>query len=114
MNAVGEALKSWRDCIEEVHAEGHLTARRQVLAVAEQLKTHGASSYSKIAADVAPGNAAAAAAAKNAEAACLEMAEWMSVIHSPRCPEKDGIDEKRYVPWVRYFTGADLDLRVMG
>ena len=34
MAAIEGALKSWRDCIEEVHAEGHRTARRQVLAVA--------------------------------------------------------------------------------
>ena len=52
--------------------------------MAEQLKTHGASSYSKIAADIVPGNAAVAAAAKNAEAACLEMAVLFISIAVPR------------------------------
>ncbi len=111
MNAIAGALKSWKDCIEEVHAEGHRTARRQVLAVAGQLKTHADGAYSKIAADIAPGNADVAAAAKNAEAACLEMSKWMSEVHAPRSAEADGVGEKRYAPWAKYFTGAELDLR---
>jgi uncharacterized protein (DUF885 family) len=110
MNAIGGALKSWKDGLEEIHAEGHRTARRQVLAVAGQLKTHANGAYSKLAADIAPGNADVAAAAKNAEAACLEMAKWMEEVHAPRSAETDGVGEKRYAPWAKYFTGADIDL----
>jgi len=110
MNAIGGALKSWKDGLEEIHAEGHRTASRQVLAVAGQLKTHANGAYSKLAADIAPGNADVAAAAKNAEAACLEMAKWMEEVHAPRSAESDGVGEKRYAPWAKYFTGADIDL----
>ena len=115
MAAIEGALKSWRDCIEEVHAEGHRTARRQVLAVAGQLKTHSEGAYSKIASEIAseiaPGSADIAAAAKQAEAACADMSKWLEEVHAPRSAEADGVGEKRYAPWARYFTGAELDLR---
>jgi len=108
--AVSGALHSWRDCLEEVQAEGHRTARRQVLAVAAQLQAHADGSYSKLAAEIAPNNSDVAAAAKSAEAACTEMASWLIEIHAPRSAEADGVGEKRYAPWARYFTGAELDL----
>ena len=47
-------------------------------------RTINDASYSKIAADVVPGNAAVAAAAKNAEAACLEMAVLFISLAVPR------------------------------
>ena len=111
MNAIGGSLTSWRDCLKEVHAEGHRTARRQVLAVAGQLKTHSEGAYSKIASEIDPGNEGLAAAAKSAEAACLEMSKWLTDVHAPRSADADGVGEKRYAPWAKYFTGAELDLR---
>ena len=47
-------------------------------------RTINDASYSKIAVDVVPGNAAVAAAAKNAEAACLEMAVLFISLAVPR------------------------------
>ena len=110
MNAIEGSLKSWRDCLEEVHAEGHRTARRQVLAVAGQLKAHANGGYSSRAKSIDPSNTALADAAMKAEAACADMAKWMEEVHAPRSAEADGVGEKRYAPWARYFTGAELDL----
>jgi uncharacterized protein (DUF885 family) len=34
----------------------------------------------------------------------------MEEVHAPRSGESDGVGEKRYAPWAKYFTGADIDL----
>jgi uncharacterized protein (DUF885 family) len=39
------------------------------------------------------------------------MSEWLRDVHAPRSADADGVGEKRYAPWARYFTGAELDLR---
>ena len=113
LNAVGKALDSWESTIEEMHAKGLGTARRQVLVIAEQLKTHGTGNYQGFANEIdADGKYPALhEAAKNAEAASLKMSEWMRDVHAPRSTEVDAVGEARYAPWARYFTGANLDLR---
>ena len=39
LNLVGKALDGWKSTIQEMDALGHKTARRQVIVVADQLKT---------------------------------------------------------------------------
>jgi len=113
LNAVGAALDSWRSTIEEMHAEGLGTSRRQVLGVANQLHVHGSGGYAEMAKSIDPDNKYPEmhSAAANAEAACLAMSAWMKDVHAPRSADVDGVGAERYAPWARYFTGADLDLR---
>ena len=49
LNAVGGALESWKSTIEDMHALGKGTSRRQVLGVAEQLTVHGSGGYAEMA-----------------------------------------------------------------
>jgi len=113
LNAVGAALDSWQSTIEEMHAKGLGTARRQVSVIAEQLETHGTGNYQGFAKEIDPAGKYPSLheAAKNAEAACIKMSKWMSEVHAPRSTEVDAVGEARYAPWARYFTGANLDLR---
>ena len=113
LNAVGPALDSWKSSLEETALQGLLTARRQVLAVAEQLQAYGSGGYSGMVRSVdVPGKYPDLhLAAQSAEASCLAMAEWMRDVHAPRCTDRDGVGIERYAPWARNFTGAELDLR---
>ena len=52
LNAVGTALESWKSTIEEMHAKGLGTARRQVTVIAEQLKVHGSGNYQSFAKEI--------------------------------------------------------------
>lgn len=113
LNAVGAALDSWKSTIQEMHSQGLGTARRQVLSIAEQLKTHGTGGYVSFATSLDPDGKYPKLheAAKSAESASLVMSTWMREVHAPRSTEVDGVGEERYAPWARYFTGAELDLR---
>jgi uncharacterized protein (DUF885 family) len=113
LNAVGAALNSWKSTIEDMHKLGLGTARRQVLTISEQLKTHGNGGYTSFATELDKDgkHPELHAAAQSAEAACREMSTWMKDVHAPRSTETDGVGEARYAPWARYFTGAELELR---
>ena len=113
LNAIGAALESWKSTLEDMHAIGKGTARRQVLAVAQQLEVHGGGGYADMVNSIDSDNRYPElhVAAANAQSACLEMASWLKDVHAPRSLDVDGVGEERYAPWARYFTGADLDLR---
>jgi uncharacterized protein (DUF885 family) len=113
LNAIGGALDSWKSTLEDMYALGKGTARRQVLGVASQLEVHGGGGYADMAKSIDPENKYPElhAAALNAQAACLSMANWMKEVHAPRSLDVDAVGAERYAPWARYFTGADLDLR---
>ena len=113
LNAIGGALDSWKSTLEDMHALGKGTARRQVLGVASQLEVHGGGGYADMARSIDPEGKYPDLhlAAQNAEAACLSMAAWMKDVHAPRSLDVDAVGAERYAPWARYFTGANLDLR---
>jgi len=113
LNAIGVALESWKSTIEDMHAEGKGTARRQVLGVAEQLKIHGDGGYADMARSIDEDGKYPDLheAAQNAQDACLLFGAWMKNVHAPRSLNIDGVGAERYAPWARHFTGADLDLR---
>ena len=110
LNAIGGALDSWKSTLEDMYALGKGTARRQVLGVASQLEVHGGGGYADMAKSIDPENKYPElhAAALNAQAACLSMANWLKEIHAPRSLDVDAVGAERYAPWARYFTGADL------
>ena len=113
LHAVGGALESWKSALEEMAEQGLGTARRQVLSVADQLEAHGSGGYAAIARsiDASGEHPDLHLAAQSAEAASLAMAAWMRDIHTARSTNVDAVGVERYAPWVRSFTGAELDLR---
>jgi uncharacterized protein (DUF885 family) len=113
LNQVGASLSGWQQSLEDMDALGKKTARRQVIAVADQLKTYADGGWQKMAEELDPAgkHPALHEAAKKAAADSLKLSEWMRNIHAPRSTEVDGVGEERYQQWVRYFTGAELDLR---
>ena len=93
LNAIGGALDSWKSTLEDMHALGKGTARRQVLGVASQLEVHGGGGYADMARSIDPEGKYPDLhlAAQNAEAACLSMAAWMKDVHAPRSHDVDAV-----------------------
>lgn len=50
------------------------------------------------------------AAADDADAACAELAQWLSSTLAPLANEEDRCGIDRYRRWFRYWNGADLDV----
>ena len=113
LNLVGKALDGWKSTIQEMDALGHKTARRQVIVVADQLKTYANGGWEKMAQKLDPFNKYPDlhSAAKNAASASGQMSQWLRDVHAPRSAEEDAVGEARYKPWAAFFTGADLDLK---
>lgn len=113
LNQVGKALDGWKSTLQEMDALGKKTARRQVIVVADQLKTYAEGGWEKMAQKLDPFNRYPElhSAAKNAANASGQMSEWMRNVHAPRSAEEDAVGEERYKPWARFFTGAELDLK---
>jgi uncharacterized protein (DUF885 family) len=116
LETIGTALDGWWERIDEGRRKGYLVAKRQVLALAEQLRkgVEPTGAYQqKIDAVVAahPDTAARCEAARAAViAACVEIAHRLEEIYLPDAPEKDGVGIERYRRNSRRFLGADLDL----
>nr|NCW96638.1 DUF885 domain-containing protein [Actinomycetota bacterium] len=113
LNAISEALKGWCSTLETVAGEGRVNSTRQVLATAGQLETFSKGAFQAVAKkfDQAGSNSELLQAAKNAESACLETANWLKNSYAPKSDPKDGVGEERYKMWARHFTGADLNLK---
>ena len=106
---VANSLKSWRSSLEQVYAEGHKTARRQVLLVSEQLRKTSEGGYQQFVKGFSESDALLNAA-REAEAGALEMANWMRETLAPQSDPEDAVGKARYEIWAKNFTGADLDL----
>ena len=113
LNQVGAALNGWKQSLEDLDAQGMKTARRQVIGVADQLKTYADGGWTSMAESLDPTGKYPQLheAAKLAAAESQKLSDWMRDTHAPRSTEVDGVGEERYQMWVQYFTGANLDLR---
>ena len=113
LNAVGDALKGWCSTLEFVAGEGRVNSTRQVNATIGQLETFSKGAFQSVAKKFDPTgeNSSLMDAAKQAESACLETANWLRESYLPKADPKDGVGEERYKIWARHFTGADLNLR---
>ena len=113
LNLVGKALDGWKSTIQEMDSQGRKTARRQVIVVADQLKTYAEGGWEKMAQKLDPFNKYPElhTAAKSAASASGQMSQWLRDVHAPRSNEQDAVGEERYKPWAQFFTGADLDLK---
>jgi uncharacterized protein (DUF885 family) len=110
--AVDKSLKSWISAIDEVAKKGKTTAQRQVKGVATQLNQFADGGYESFAMSVDPDgkHPELILAAKSAQEACKETANWLTEKYFPIATEKDAVGHDRYIQWARYFTGAELDL----
>jgi len=113
LSAIGDALAGWRGTLEFVADSGCVNSTRQVLATAGQLDTLANGAYEKVAQKFDPSgsNSELSDAAKAAQRACGEMANWLRSKYAPISNPKDGVGTERYQIWARHFTGADLDLQ---
>lgn len=113
MHAIAGAHDSWCSTIEELAHDGKRTAKRQAVAIAEQLNTFSKGAYSNIAIKIDPAgkNTEFAAAAKAAEASCAKTSEWLKETYLPLANTADAVGEERYALWSRFFTGANLNLK---
>ena len=110
---VRPALDSWRLSLERLRAVDQLPPRRHVLGVAEQARTYSNGAYrtfvSRISPD-SPEDSALVGAARDADAACGELATWMNDTLASSATEHDACGPDRYRAWAKHWTGADLDL----
>ncbi len=111
--AVEKAYKSWCETIMEIAKSGKTTAQRQVKGVIAQLDSYAAGGYSGMAKNFDPEGKYPAVheAAKLAEKASADTAEFLRSQYLPIANPNDAVGEERYAVWSRYFTGAKLDLR---
>ena len=112
MNAVGRSFESWKQTLLEVAKVGKVTARRQVLGVADQLETFAKGAFAEIATRFDPEgkNSNLHSAAKSAELECNKLSKWMRETYAPLSNPTDPVGRDRYLVWARHFTGANLNL----
>ena len=112
MKAISHSFDTWRSALLEVAKEGKVTAKRQVLGVADQLDTFAKGAFTEIAKRIDPEgkNSDLVTAAKGAEIACRDLSLWLRETYLPISNPNDPSGVERYRIWSRHFTGADLDL----
>ncbi len=114
--AVASSLASWRETLEDALARGEVTARRHVEGVAAQAEAMAQAGWGAFAegvlaaSGVDAGAAGFSAALDQTRAAYAETARWLRERYLPHASESARVGRERYEPWVRYYTGADLDL----
>jgi uncharacterized protein (DUF885 family) len=115
--AVGEALAGYRRTLEECPARGQMSARRQYVEVAAQVRgwtgqTGTPSTFSTLVA-AAPDGALKADLerhAAEATAAVAEFGRYLGEELAPRGRERDAVGRELYELESRYFLGAAVDL----
>ncbi|MDO5025005.1 MAG: DUF885 domain-containing protein [Trueperella sp.] len=116
LQAVPQALASWRETLTLRAQSGPDTARRQVLLCAEQadncagksspfidLAERGTAAFSELGTELADGVAAA-------RQAYGELAEFLRTEILPQAVESDAFGRERYERRIRQFVGAKVDL----
>jgi uncharacterized protein (DUF885 family) len=118
MEAVGAALESHRVALEAGREQGLAVARRQVLAVLEQLRVMAAegSSWDALGAEATAAGQDDIArrldtARPAAKAALGEMIRYLEDTYLPSAPLADGVGEERYLRAADRFLGKAIDLR---
>jgi uncharacterized protein (DUF885 family) len=116
LETLDAALDGWWSRVDEGRRKGHRVARRQVEALAEQLRkgVEPSGAYQQKIDQIAaahPDLAARCDAARVAvSAACLETARRLEEVYLPDTPIEDGVGIERYRRNARRFLGTDLDL----
>ncbi len=112
LTQVRPALNSWRRTLEHLAAKGELPSRRHVVGVADQATTYAEGTYENFARRLVPDAAEGSdllVAARDADAACGELATWMLEVLSLSAGEHEACGAERYAAWSQYWNGAVLD-----
>ncbi len=107
--AIPDSLASWRQSLEQGAAAGLVAARRQSVAVAEQLSGYAVHWLPREAEAIA-GGSALAEAVEAAGAALRLTATWLADVYVEWARPEDAVGESDYLRHARMFTGMDVDL----
>ncbi len=119
LRTVHAPLRGVRETLTAEAEDGNVSARRQILAVAAQIRTWTGQTgdddfFDGLVAD-APDEPALRddlrAAASHARTQFAELAEWLTEMLLPHAPGLDAVGEERYALDSRYFLGAAIDLQ---
>ena len=113
LHAMPRAFNSWRESLRDLHLDGMVAARRQVLSVAEQVGSHGATGYRTFASGINAGNAQTKLdhAIEIASESATSLANWLHDEYAALSSPVDAYGEERYAPWARHYTGSEINLR---
>jgi uncharacterized protein (DUF885 family) len=115
LEQVGPALESWRESLADAARRGEVTARRQVLGVADQVATYADGALERMVQRMCAEQGAEVpeqmrAAAVAAQSSFADFGAWLRDDLAPKAPDVDGVGRERYALWARSFNGADMDL----
>ncbi|MGK5518678.1 DUF885 domain-containing protein [Micromonospora sp. URMC 107] len=114
LRRVPAALGQYAETLRRSAGRGHLVARRQVLAVADQCTAWVTSDdfYGRLVAGGPDGTLAGelAAGARSAAAATADFAAFLRTELAPRATDTDGVGRDLYAVTARSFLGASVDL----
>jgi uncharacterized protein (DUF885 family) len=116
LETIGPALDGWWERIDEGRRKGRLVAKRQVEALAEQLRkgVEPSGAYQQKIDEIVASHPDLAARCDAARAtvidACVGTARRLEEVYLPDAPERDGVGAERYRRNSRRFLGTDLDL----
>ena len=109
---VRPALTSWRRTLEQLAEDGQLPSRRHVMGVGQQAATYAEGTYEGFARRLAPestDDSDLVVAARDADAACGELATWMVEVLALSAGDHEACGPERYAAWSQYWNGAVLD-----
>ncbi|GAA1640023.1 DUF885 domain-containing protein [Catellatospora bangladeshensis] len=111
LHGLGGALEAYAATLRDAADQGHLVARRQVLAVADQATAWITTDdfYGRLAA-ARPGDDRIAEGARQASAATGRFAAFLRLELAPRAGTVDGVGRDMYAVTSRSFLGAQVDL----
>ena len=116
--AIPRTLDGYRETLEQAAAEGHISARRQLTSVAQQVRAwtgqegSGGNFFLGLVAssDVDSLRAQLERHAAEASDAFAAFGRWLEDDLAPRARDTDAVGRERYSLGSRYFLGADVDL----
>ncbi len=115
--AVPEALEGYRETLTRAVEQGHVSAKRQLAAVAAQVRSWtgqegGGSFFGDLVAqsDVEALRGPLEKHADQANEAFAAFGRWLETDLAPRGRDKDAVGREQYTLGSRYFLGATVDL----
>ena len=116
LRAVEHSLATWRETLDALEGEGVALARRQVVAVADQLREIAGGGLLRMASRLAAScgvdehDSGLRDGALAATKAFGETSQWLETVCAPRSVENSYVGRDRYETWCRYALGTEVNL----